>query len=112
MSVSRYKPESLEDAAAYLSSCLALAMKRAGLKRPNTRGRKSELAGDLYVRGAAEVIGITVTHMSRIICGRVRPGMEIAVRIKDFAGCSIEDVLAVSTARLVEEQQIRTNKAA
>ncbi len=91
--------QTLHDAARYLADCLSVAITTT---RPSRRGRKSELAGDLYVRGAAEALGITVTHMSRIVTGRSRPGMDLASRISRLSGCTLEQVLAVSSARAHE----------
>lgn len=93
-------PQSLREASGLLAEKLNRVLT---IRRPNRRGRKSDLAGDLYVRGVAESLGITVTHMSRILTGRSRPGMALASRIADFAHCTIEDILAVSSARAREQ---------
>ncbi len=55
------------------------------------------------MRGAAIELGITVTHMSRVITGRSCPGMDLARRIASLADCSIENILAVSSARRREQ---------
>ena len=96
--IAECKP-TLKQAAGYLAKCLNSSI---GLQRPNRRGRKSDLAGELYVRGAAEALNITMTHMSRIITGRSRPGMELASRMSKLANCTIEDILAISNARKLE----------
>lgn len=87
----------LTAASTRLALCLASKMVSS---RPSRRGRKSLYAGDLYVKGAAQELGITVTHMSRLLTGKQRPGMELATRIAEFAECSIEEILAVSRARV------------
>lgn len=98
----------LREAAAFLSGQLSKAL---GSERPSRRGRKSDLAGELYVRGAATALGITVTHMSRVITGRSCPGMDLARRIASLADCSIENILAVSSARIREQMQTPAQNA-
>jgi hypothetical protein len=80
---------------------IADRLKEAGFsERPNSRGRVSNLAPDIYVKAVAEKVGVTVTHMSRIITGQSRPGMGIAIKLADLAKCSVDDVLAIYNARV------------
>ena len=89
-------PLSLEEAAGFLAHRLQNAI---GVDRPTRRGRRSKVARELYVRGAAVALDITVTHMSRIMTGKSRPGMQLARRIAALADCTIDDILSISAAR-------------
>lgn len=94
------QPLSLQEASGFIAHKLQAAI---GIERPTLRGRRSTVARELYVRGAAAALDITVTHMSRIITGRSRPGMQLARKIAELAGCSVDDILSISEARERQE---------
>ena len=57
------------------------------------RGRRHALAPEINITETAAKIGITKSHLSKILSGLNRPSLPVAINMSHVLGCTVEDVL-------------------
>jgi len=60
-----------------------------------TRGRRSRLFPDVNISATAAKLGVTKSHLAKVLSGENRPSVELAQKIAEALGVEITYVLAL-----------------
>jgi DNA-binding XRE family transcriptional regulator len=63
--------------------------------RDGARGRRSALFPDLNITATAKELGITKSHLAKILSGRNKPSLDLAQKIADALGKDLAFVAAL-----------------
>lgn len=74
------------------------------------RGRRSNLFPDLNITATAERLGITKSHLAKVLKGQNRPSIELAQKIADALGKDLQFVASLFHNRSGETSKPKPKK--
>ena len=76
-----------------------------------TRGRRSKLFPDLNITATADKLGITKSHLAKVLSGKNKPSFELAVKLADALGKDLLFVAALGHNINVDTKQTRKSQS-
>lgn len=96
-----------------LSRTLAHTLNAQGLSRSDPRGRHAALLdSSLHSRSAAQFLGISPNHLTLVLHGKDRPGLDLAQRLAAACGMRLERVLELEKLWKAVQADLREQEKA